>query len=109
MDARMKRLYVAVLRAHSANTGSARCWTRSIRKWKPWPAPADDDRLVELLRVLDRVDLLGRDARIRPQPAQRVTRERDEREDQEARRHEHRDAVEESSKDVGQHRAVLAL
>jgi hypothetical protein len=68
------------------------------------PVPvADDHRLVEILGVLDRVDLLGRDVRVRPQPTERVTRDGDECEDEKARRNEHRNAVEDPADDEGQH------
>jgi hypothetical protein len=49
------------------------------------------------------VELLLRDVRVRPESAQWVSADRDEREDQKARRHEHGDAVENPSDDVSQH------
>src|SRR5919106_6824294 len=67
------------------------------------------DRIVEVLALPDVLNRLARDVRRRVQPGQGVAGDRDERERQEARRHEHDDAVEEASGDVGQHRTRAGM
>lgn len=53
--------------------------------------------------MLDGMELRGRDVRIGAQSREGIPGDRDEGEDEEARGNEHRDAVEKSPNDVGEH------
>ena len=64
---------------------------------------------VQVLLVLDPLDRLLRDVRPHPQRRQRVADVRDEREDEEARDHEHRHAVEHTPQDVREHARYVAV
>src|SRR5437867_3729321 len=63
----------------------------------------DRDRVVEVLLLLDVVDRLLGGERIDLEPAERIPDRAHAREDQEARHNQHRNAVENSPKYVGQH------
>ena len=78
-----------------------------VRHRVPHPVPVSDrDRVVEMLAVDDVLARLLGEVRDDVQLRERVARDRDEREHEEARRGEDDDAVEQSANDVAQHDAT---